>query len=245
MASNVLKLLDSWEQVNHVMEDHIRKLWQPSSHIKILEAGCGQRWPLNLSGIDFHLTGLDIDGDALNIRLEKSKDLQKAVVGDLRKDVLDRESFDVVYCSFVLEHVSGAETALLNFVNWVKPGGIIILRIPDPESVHGFATRVTPHWFHVLYYRLVLKLENAGKPGHGPYPTYYDPVIWRAGMSEFCKKSNLPLVAEYGFSHIIPGRNVVTRLMGIFRFCVSLMSLGHLGHRHNNLLYIIQKPAAQ
>lgn len=41
-----------------------------------------------------------------------------------------------------------------NFVTWVKPNGIIIIKIPDPYSVRGFVTRNTPFWFHVLYYRI-------------------------------------------------------------------------------------------
>lgn len=241
MSLERLKLTDSWEQDNKIMEAHIKRLATPGVQLQILEAGCGQAWPLDLSGVDYSLTGLDIDKDALEIRVNKIQDLHKGIVGDLRTADFPDASFDVIYCSFVLEHVPGAETVMHNFKQWIKPGGIIILRIPDPESVHGVITRVTPHWFHVLYYRLVLRRRNAGQPGYGPYPVHYDSVIWRSGIHGFCNKNGLVVLAEYGDAYIEPGRGLLKGLINVFKKITSLLSLGHFDHRHTNLMYVIQK----
>ena len=73
--------------------------------IRVLEAGCGQKWGLKPEGLDLHITGVDTDAEAMRIRQETVKDLQTAIVGDLRDVELPAGEFDVVYCSYVLEHV--------------------------------------------------------------------------------------------------------------------------------------------
>jgi len=74
------------------------------SSIRILEAGCGPRWLLDLTGVEYTLTGVDIYERDLEIRKNKTKDLDEGIVGDLRTVELDADAFDVTYNSFVLEH---------------------------------------------------------------------------------------------------------------------------------------------
>jgi 2-polyprenyl-3-methyl-5-hydroxy-6-metoxy-1,4-benzoquinol methylase len=52
------------------------------------------------------------------------------------------ESFDVVFSSFVLEHVQRADVALKNFATWLKPGGLLILRLPERSTARAFLTRI-------------------------------------------------------------------------------------------------------
>jgi SAM-dependent methyltransferase len=236
-----LELVSSWERNNEIMESHIRNIAPPGRQLQILEAGCGQAWPIDLRGVDYVLTGLDLDKTALDLRLNNSKDLHKAIVGDLRTVTLPEASFDVIYSSFVLEHIAGAESVMHSFRQWIKPGGIIVLRVPDPQSVQGFVTRVTPHWFHVLYYRLVLKQPLAGTAGYAPYPVHYDPVIWRDGMKEFCQRNGLKILAEYGDGYLKPGKGLVKGIISAVKRAVSALSLGRLDYRHTNLLYILQR----
>ncbi len=71
-------------------------------------------------------------------------DFRESIEGDLGVD-----RFDVIYCSYVLEHIENADVVLNRFVKWIKPNGIIIIKVLDPDSVHGYITRITPHWFHL------------------------------------------------------------------------------------------------
>jgi 2-polyprenyl-3-methyl-5-hydroxy-6-metoxy-1,4-benzoquinol methylase len=119
--------------------------------VRILEAGCGRRWNLDLAGVDFHVTGIDLSAESMRTRLEEAGDLDEAIVGDLRAVSLTPRSYDVVFSSFVLEHVEGAEAVLDRLVPAIRPGGLLLLRIPDRDSVYGFVTRHSPHWLRVQY----------------------------------------------------------------------------------------------
>jgi len=241
MSTQKLMLADSWDQENRIIETEIKRIAASGRQLRILEAGCGQEWPLSLREVDYTLTGLDLDKDALEIRLNSKRDLHTAVVGDLRTAEFAEASFDVIYSAFVLEHIAGAETVLRNFKKWLRSGGIIVLRLPNPESVHGFITRVTPHWFHVLFYRHVLQLKNAGQPGYGPYPVHYDAVIWRKGIKRLRINNGLVILAENGDGYIKPGQGLVKVFVGLFKKVIKWLSLGRLDDSHTNLLYVIQK----
>lgn len=93
------------------------------SRIEILEAGCGNQWPIDLHDVEYRLTGADLDEDALKLRIARLKDLDVALVGDLCTMVLPRGTFDVVYSSYVLEHIREADLALNNMVSALRPGG--------------------------------------------------------------------------------------------------------------------------
>ena len=171
-----LRILDSSEKVPF-LSDVVRRQGNEHEAIDILEAGCGQRWLLKLEGNKFNLTGIDIDKDALEIRKNVHKDLDEAIHGDLRTIAFGDRKFDVIYSAFVLEHIEGAEDVLSRMIGWLEPNGIIIIEIPDPDSVKGRVTKITPHWFHIFYYRFVLGKITAGRPGYGPYRTIYDKIV--------------------------------------------------------------------
>lgn len=212
------------------------KFAQTRGPLEILEAGCGRRWPFKLEGIDFQLTGVDVDEDALNIRKDTVGDLDKFIVGDLRDDLFESDQFDVIYSSFVLEHIVDVEKVLKNFSDWLKPGGLLIIKVPDYESVYGFFTRITPHWFHIFYKRYFYGRKNAGKPGFGPYPTVHEKVIARAPFREATEKLNLTLVEEIGYGTLPAAQQLFTRFF-------SMLTFGKLAGDHINILYVLENKA--
>ena len=202
--------------------------------LKILEAGCGRRWKFELPQGSYTLVGVDLDRDALEARKNHQNDLHEVFVGDLRDISLDPGSYDIIYSSYVLEHIGDAERVLDNFLMWLKPGGLLILYVPDPGSVYGFLSKHTPHWLHVCFYRYLLGRANAGKPGNAPYPTVYDDVVSREGIREFASNHDLDVREECGY-YKPPGAAGV--LMTVFAW----LSLGRLAGSHCDLLYILQK----
>src|SRR6266446_1582470 len=174
-----LKLLKNGTQEFTLLEKHIKQKATDGLPLQILEAGCGQFWPLDLKDIQFTLTGSDIDEDVLHLRRAKHNDLSEMIVGDLRFLDPEENKYDVIYNSYVLEHIDSAEGVLEKFSKWLKPKGILILRIPDRNSVRGFFTRVTPFWFHMFYAKYIVRLRGAGTTGFGPFRTFYDPIVSR------------------------------------------------------------------
>lgn len=216
-----------------------RKLGRPLS---ILEAGCGQSWLIDLAGLEYRLTGIDLDPAALELRKKRFRDLDDAICGDLCSVELPEESFDVVYSSFVLEHVPRADIALDNFVKWLRPGGILILRLPDPSAARAFLARVLPYRFHVWYFRFLYRDKNAGKPGHAPYPTFYHPVIGRERLLNFMGDRGTRVLGCYGDGFRREGSNWLQRLLlrGMVRL-TALLSFGKLTADHIDLLYVASK----
>lgn len=239
--ANSLMLFESYTQEQELLVKYIKQQIKNSLPLHILEAGCGRRWPLNLTGCPYVLTGIDVDEKAIEYRINIAKDLHEVIVGDLHSVDLPKNSYDVIYSSFVLEHLQDAEGVLDRFSVWLKPGGLLILRIPDRDSVYGFVTRLTPFWLHVIYKRYLLGQRNAGKAGFGPYPTVHEHVVSREGIQYYCRRHSFCIKEEFGNGLYMCGVGIVPKLTRMFVIVVSLLSLGKLRWRHNNLTYIIEK----
>lgn len=239
-----LKNIENIQELNATLSEFIRSQYVGASEVSILEAGCGKKWPLDLAGLNYRLTGVDLDEDGLELRKEQQKDLDVAILADLCTVELDGEQFDVVYSSYVLEHINGAETALENFLKWLKPAGVLILKFPDRDSVFGFITRLVPFRLHVWYKKYLYKLPNAGTPGHGPFPTVYDRVVSRKGMYKFCDSHNLNILHEYGTNYYLKKLGGLAMIVKPVLKMIELISLQKLKSDHNNLVFIIQKPSS-
>jgi len=228
-------------QEQELLENCIKQQSKNKSHLKILEAGCGRRWVINIDHINYTLTGVDIDKKALEFRKTEIKDLDEVIFGDLRTVDIKENSFDVIYNSFVLEHIQNAELALNNIFKWLKPGGILILRIPDRNSVYGFMTRITPFWFHVFFAKYIERINNAGTPGHGPYPTYHEKIVSRIGIHQYCKNNGYAIKNEFGQGHYLNKKRAFKNVIKVFVILVSFFSLGALKSEYNNVTYLIEK----
>jgi SAM-dependent methyltransferase len=217
---------------------HAQRLGRP---VLILEAGCGTRWPLDLTGADFTLTGVDLDSVAMDLRRTIERDLDVAICGDLCTIELPPASYDVVCSAFVLEHVPRADLALENMVKWLKPGGLLILHLPERESVPGFYARILPFWTHVWVYRHLYGKPYAGQPGHAPYPTSYHPVIGRKRLQGFLEARGMKVLTCNGHAFKSP----IKGLLGVlehwgFRL-TEMLSFGNLTRKYEDIVYIAVK----
>ena len=196
-----------------------------------------------LSGIQFTLTGIDLSKDLLEVRRTRHNDLHEAIVGDLRHVDLKGNKYDVIYNSYVLEHIEGASSVLEKFATCLKPSGLLILRIPDRNSVWGFVTRLTPSWFHVFHHKYIrgIRYSDRTDVGPGPFPTFHDPVVSRSGIQEYCRQNHFVIKEEYGHGYYLKGLGPVGLVMCVFVRCVSAISLGRLAWAHNDLTYVLEK----
>jgi SAM-dependent methyltransferase len=133
----------------------------------VLDAGCGYTLPLDFAR-NVRLVGLDASADAL----AKNQNIDVGIVGDIETYPLATDEYDVIVCWAVLEHLANPRAALRNMARALRPGGLLVVGIPDLWSLKGLVTKLTPHRFHVWVYRRIYGKPDAGKPGFGPYRTY-------------------------------------------------------------------------
>lgn len=136
--------------------------------LRVLDAGCGSG-ANGRRGVPegTYLVGLDVSADALALNTH----LDEAICGDLQTYRLEPESFDVIICHDVLEHLDRPSNALENLMQALRPGGELRVACPNVWSGKGLITKLTPHSFHVWVYQRLLGWAHAGKPGYGPFPT--------------------------------------------------------------------------
>src|ERR1700704_6047106 len=146
----------------------------PPAKLAIYEAGGGSTSFLPLSVLNrAHVTVVDIDED----QIRNNSYAQEAILGDIQSYRFKPESFDLVICYNVIEHLPDVEAALLGFCQSLKKNGLILIGAPNPRSLSGVVTKYSPHWFHVWFYRHIRGEKHAGSPGFAPFPTHFHPMV--------------------------------------------------------------------
>ncbi len=237
-----MQIFEQYSAEINELETYISKEAVGKQSLRILEAGCGREWHLRPKGVRIELTGLDLDRSALEFRKNVMKDLDEAIVGDLRTAPLPSETFDIVYSSFVLEHIDGAERALDNMVQALKPEGLLIVRVPDLHGAQTFLARRLPHFAAIAYYRYAWNIKKAGQPGFAPYPTHYDRVISAPGFHDYCQRNGLTVIAQFGVgSYTKRGLGLLSWFTPIAARLVSIATLGKVHDRYVDLTFIVRK----
>ncbi len=241
-ALKLLSAENGWVQRNALLSGFVQEYFKENKEgIRILEAGCGRRWQLELGAIPYELTGVDICKDALNIRMNDEGDLDQAICGDLCSLVLPAEEYDMIYCIDVIEHIHGVEKLFENFFTWLKPKGLLIIVFPDRSSVFGFLTRMLPYWAHLFYYKYLLGNRNAGRPGFSPFPTYYDKIASRCALHEYCHRHGHRIALEYGRPFNMRKLGHLAWAATFFCRLIHFFSLGRLADEYCSLVYAIGK----
>jgi SAM-dependent methyltransferase len=151
--------------------------------ISVYEAGGGSTSYISLDELNVtRITLVDLDPR----QVARNDVAHETIVGDLQTIELPAESFDLVICYNVIEHLPRLPEALERLARVAKRRGLIVIGAPVPLSLNGLAARFTPHLVHVWICRYLLKWPDAGKPGCAPFPVAYhrlaDPGALQAHM---------------------------------------------------------------
>jgi SAM-dependent methyltransferase len=141
------------------------------SGLRVLEAGCGSGSYLDLSRCT--VTGIDIS----QYQLDRNKSLAERVCADLHtyENPAWKNSFDVIVCWDVVEHLREPKVAIEKFLQWLKPSGRLLLAYPNPQILKGYATKYTPYIVHQAFYKLASGTPfSASKTDQGPFPTVFN-----------------------------------------------------------------------
>ncbi|KJC44834.1 SAM-dependent methlyltransferase [Bradyrhizobium sp. LTSP885] len=163
----------------------------PPGPLSIYEAGGGSTSYLPLNVLDrAHVTVVDIDED----QIRNNSYAQQAILGDLQTYRFAPQSFDLIICYNVIEHVPDVEAVLTGFCTAMKHDGLLLIGAPNPKSLSGVVTKYSPHWFHVWFYRHIRGEKKAGLPGEAPFPTHFHPLVTLANLEAFAGRHGLQVI---------------------------------------------------
>lgn len=124
-----------------VAGDHVRFLLRcargaPEIGRRLLDIGCSSGLFLSLARRKgFSCSGMDVSEEAVQAaRGQYGLDVRKGSIGS---DIWHEEKFDFVTMFHVLEHMADPEGALRYARNLLRPGGGLILQVPNFSSVQA------------------------------------------------------------------------------------------------------------
>lgn len=164
----------------------------------VLEAGCGSG-SLVLLDFDKRLVGIDIDHE----QLENNHNLDEKIHGDLQSYELPRETFDLVICCDVLEHLPRPQDALANMILSIRRGGYLLIASPEPFSYKGFLAKYSPHWMRKMIFAL-LTGESYRKMLQGSvkktfFPTYLNHLCARKNIKVWASNNGLAIIVDTAY----------------------------------------------
>jgi SAM-dependent methyltransferase len=215
----------------------------PPGKLAIYEAGGGSTSFLPLSVLDrAYVTVVDIDED----QIRNNDYAQQTILGDIQSHRFKPETFNLVICYNVIEHLADVEAALLGFCESLKQGGLVLIGAPNPKSLSGVVTKYSPHWFHVWFYRHVRGDKNAGLPGQAPFPTFFHPLVSLPRLETFAREHGLQVIykKEYEsprFPEMRARKPVLAALLDAFAVVANLFLVDKADIRRGDYHVILRK----
>jgi ubiquinone biosynthesis O-methyltransferase len=138
----------------------ILRMVNRKSSLKILDVGCGHgELSCSMAPFAFSVTGIDLAEKDIKAATEFAQMKDKTNVSFQVCDAMNlgttfaENSFDIIICSEVLEHILDLKAALEGFIHVLKPGGQLIISVPYNENIQQFVCihcgRTTPAYGHV------------------------------------------------------------------------------------------------
>ncbi len=134
----------------------------------LLDLGCSSGAFLQtLRGHSWDLFGIEMSAESARQAQEKSG--AQVFVGDILDAKFPPASFDVITCFDVFEHLYEPRRVMAKVAEWLKPGGIFYVLVPNIESAEGHVFRsywqgleLPRHLFHYSPASLKFLAESAG-----------------------------------------------------------------------------------
>jgi hypothetical protein len=157
--------------------------------VRILHIGAGNRCNFMFPDHKVRLTVCDMDAAAA-----AAADEQRP--GDVAVPDFTDQEFDLIVFWDVLERLAEPLRTLTSTLRSLAHGGAAFIKGPVVSSLPGMLAKYTPHFLHVAYYRHVLGVADAGRPGYGPYRTRFTPEADDRAIAEALRSLGLEIFAE-------------------------------------------------
>lgn len=228
------------EVVQRLLDEHAATLGHAA---RVLEAGCG-------SSSRFRLPeGAVLDGVDISARqLERNTALTERIQADLQAVELPEGRYDLVICWDVLEHLERPAAAVERLLRAVRPGGLVLLAMPNYHSLEAKITKWTPLWVHTAFYRVVSGRAEAGHDDVGPFTTFLRretslPALEAQAAAAGFEVVHRSLYAR-GHADRLKARSkaAYAAYRGVGR-AGQLLTLGKLEPRNSSALLVLRRPA--
>jgi SAM-dependent methyltransferase len=163
-----------WRMFERAIDEWLRRSGTAAPS-RLLDAGCGdginlsflgrltsvRRWTTTLVGIDYN---------TLRVRRAQTLHLSGLARSSVTALSFRDASFDIIICNHVLEHVPDDVTALVELRRVLRPGGLLIIGVPNEGSLLGMLRnlvlqrsilRTTDHVNMYTRQRLLQRLNRA------------------------------------------------------------------------------------
>lgn len=214
MAVNLINFLDkkfypsystNWD--DKYFREYLENYINPNTIILDFGAGAGIVEEMNFRGIAKQVYGVDPDP-----RVKNNPYLDFAFIGvGEEMNFFKDETFDIVFCDNVFEHVENPIPLLKEVNRVLKKGGILIAKTPNRNHYMPLVARLTPTWFHKFYNKV------RGRNETDTFKTYYN-------LNSLHQQSKLSLKTGFKISEIkcIEGRPEYLRLT-VFTYLLGLI----------------------
>jgi SAM-dependent methyltransferase len=242
VATNAMRSVSPGAALRNVQEFLTDKL--AGRFVRIYEAGGGSASILPLSLLnDRRIVVVDID----EIQLHNNKYADTKILGDIQTYVFPANSFDLITCYNVIEHLPAVDQAIRQFYHALAPGGLLFIGAPNPKSLFGMVTKYSPHWFHVWFYRVILRQKNAGKPGHLPFPTVYHPIVSPNELLKFSARVGFEAIylntyVGDNYTKVRETRPIIGWMLNVAVALSNALTFGKLNLAHGDYHAVLQKP---
>ncbi len=163
-----------------------------SEGLTVLEVGCGQQSNIVFEGAS-KVIGIDVDQQAL----ERNSTVTDPVILSANDLELAPESVHAISSIFTLEHVEEPDVVFGALARALRPGGVMVIAVPQVRSPKALVTKFTPQSFHEWFYVHVLGRDPES---HGtPFQTVLDPAIAPQRLRRLANALGLDVVAEESF----------------------------------------------
>ena len=121
-------------EIDSVLEG-ARELGRPARWERCLDFGCGVgRTSRALAGQFASCEGVDISAEMVALARELNSDVANCSFDRTELDRFPADAFDLVYSSFVLQHVpdrATAEAYIAEFLRIARPDGLVVFQLPE------------------------------------------------------------------------------------------------------------------
>jgi len=127
-----------------IRDAHFHELMGPVRGKKLLDVGCGMGYFSDF----FARRGGDIiglDPDYNSIHYLKGKPGQHFAVGNAERLPFKSNSFDLILCTEVLEHIEKDGEAVAEIARVGKEGSSVLVTVPSPEGIFGSRIKNIAH----------------------------------------------------------------------------------------------------